>query len=99
MRLIRIVESDNFFVDYDKGTGMYRVSVNKQDRDITECWFDAFHEEVVNWESFASGAVALMNYFHDYYKGAEPIWPSEMEWILEEFLKERCRGEINDEQN
>ena len=98
MRLIRIVISDNFTVDYDKGTGMYCVSVNGPDH-TTDCWFDAYDDSVIDWNSFASGAAAMMKYMHDYYKGAEPIWPSEMEWILEEFLRERCRGEMNDEQN
>lgn len=98
MDLIRIVTSDNFTVDYDKGCGMYRVSVNGSDY-TTDCWFDAHDEDVMNWNSFASGAAALMQYMHDYYKGAEPIWPSEMEGILEEFLRECCRGEMNNEQD
>lgn len=44
MSLIRIVTSDNFTVDYDKGTGMYCVSVNGPDY-VTDCWFDAYKDK------------------------------------------------------
>lgn len=49
MDLIRISESDNFIVDYDKSRGMYRVSVFD---DIghwqNEHWFDAYDAQPKN---------------------------------------------------
>lgn len=47
MSLIRICESDNFFVDYDTGRGMYRVSAFDPDADCIdkEYWFDAYEEK------------------------------------------------------
>lgn len=47
MALIRICESDNFFVDYDTGRGMYRVSTFEPgvERIKEEYWFDAYEEK------------------------------------------------------
>ena len=45
MALIRILESDDWFVDYDRDRGMYRVSYFQDNHFLDECWFDAYEEE------------------------------------------------------
>lgn len=42
MALIRICESDDWFVDYDKERGMYRVSYFEDNHFKDECWFDEY---------------------------------------------------------
>lgn len=44
MSLIRISESEDFIVDYDKERGMYRVSVFNNGHFQNECWFDCYEE-------------------------------------------------------
>lgn len=47
--LIRISESDDWIVDYDKERGMYRVSYFEDCHFVDEYWFDAYEErEVIN---------------------------------------------------
>lgn len=48
MNLIRISESDDFFVDYDKDRGMYRVSVFSDNHFEDEYWFDAYEDKEVD---------------------------------------------------
>lgn len=48
MSLIRISESDNWIVDYDRGRGMYRVSYFEDGHFKDECWFDCFEEKEVS---------------------------------------------------
>lgn len=43
--LIRIAESDDFIVDYDRSRGMYRVSVFANYHWQDELWFDAYDEK------------------------------------------------------
>lgn len=45
MSLIRICESEDFVVDYDKDRGMYRVSVFTDYHFMDEYWFDAYEEK------------------------------------------------------
>ena len=45
MDLIRISESDNFVVDYDKSKGTYRVSVFEDGHFKDEYWFDAYSDK------------------------------------------------------
>lgn len=45
MDLIRISESDDWFVDYDKERGMYRVSYFEDNHFKDECWFDCYEEK------------------------------------------------------
>lgn len=45
MSLIRICESEDFVVDYDKDRGMYRVSVFEDSHFQDEYWFDAYEEK------------------------------------------------------
>ena len=47
MSLIRISECDDWFVDYDKERGMYRVSYFQDNHFLDECWFDAYEEKEV----------------------------------------------------
>lgn len=45
MALIRICYSDDWFVDYDRDRGMYRVSYFQDNHFVNECWFDAYEEK------------------------------------------------------
>lgn len=47
MSLIRISESDDWIVDYDRGRGMYRVSYFEDGHFKDEYWFDAYEEKEV----------------------------------------------------
>lgn len=48
MDVIRIVDSDDFIVEYDKSRGMYRVSVFEDNHFKDECWFDAYEDKEVD---------------------------------------------------
>lgn len=45
MDVVRICDSDDFVVDYDKSRGMYRVSFFGDGHFKDECWFDAYEEK------------------------------------------------------
>lgn len=45
MSLIRISESDDWIVDYDRERGMYRVSYFEDGHFKDEYWFDCFEEK------------------------------------------------------
>lgn len=45
MSLIRISESDDWIVDYDRERGMYRVSYFKDNHFKDEYWFDAYEDK------------------------------------------------------
>lgn len=47
MSLIRISESDNWIIDYDRERGMYRVSYFEDYHFKDEYWFDCFEEKEV----------------------------------------------------
>lgn len=47
MSLIRISESDDWIVDYDRERGMYRVSYFEDGHFWDEVWFDAYEEKEV----------------------------------------------------
>ena len=47
MDVIRISESDDWIVDYDKNRGMYRVSYFQDNHFVDEHWFDAYEEKEV----------------------------------------------------
>lgn len=104
--LIRISESDDFIVDYDKEKGMYRVSTFENNHFQDEYWFDAYEEkecpvceDIRSWFSaFATGAAEFMKFLQNYYNGAEPIYPSEMEELLKEFLEQYGEVKETDEQ-
>ena len=51
MSLIRVSESDDWIVDYDRERGMYRVSYFEDNHFVDECWFDEYKEDTaVNLE-------------------------------------------------
>ena len=43
-KLIRIAESDDWIVDYDRERGMYRVSYFQDNHFQDEFWFDAYED-------------------------------------------------------
>ena len=45
MNLIRIFESEDSIVDYDKEYRMYRVSIFEDGHFKDEVWFDAYQEK------------------------------------------------------
>ena len=47
MKLVRISESDDWIVDYDKERGMYRVSYFEGNHFVDEHWFDAYEEKEI----------------------------------------------------
>lgn len=44
MSLIRISESDDWIIDYDRERGQYRVSYFEDNHFKDECWFDCYEE-------------------------------------------------------
>lgn len=51
--LIRISESDDWFVDYDRERGMYRVSYFEDNHFVDEHWFDCYEEKELNDKDIA----------------------------------------------
>ena len=47
MRLIRVCESEDFTVDYDKDRGMYRVGILENCHCKESYWFDAYEEREI----------------------------------------------------
>ena len=101
MSLIRICESEDFFVDYDRERGMYRVSVFKDNHFADEYWFDCYEERELSsneerlrlyWKIFLRGAAELIEYMRKNYTNG--IFPSDMTDILKEFCKQF--GEIKE---
>lgn len=55
MDVVRICESDDWMVDYDKSRGMYRVSYFQDNHFKDEFWFDAYeHNEHSEMKMFIS---------------------------------------------
>jgi hypothetical protein len=50
MNLIRISESDDWIVDYDRERGMYRVSYFEDNHFVDEHWFDAYEDRELSVE-------------------------------------------------
>lgn len=48
MSLIRISESDDWIVDYDRDRGMYRVSYFEDNHFKDEHWFDCYEDKEVD---------------------------------------------------
>lgn len=95
MSLIRISESDDWIVDYDKERGMYRVSYFEYNHFVDEHWFDCYEERELGsnedilhlyWKTFIRGAAELTEYMRKNYQNG--IFPSEMTDILKEFCKQ-----------
>ena len=55
MSLIRISESDDWIVDYDRERGMYRVSYFEDYHFCDECWFDAYEEKEIRLPACSVG--------------------------------------------
>ena len=55
MSLIRISESDDWIVDYDRERGMYRVSYFEDGHFKDEYWFDAYEEKEIRLPCCAVG--------------------------------------------
>ena len=47
MDVVRIHDSDDFVVDYDKNRGMYRVTIFKDGHFWDEIWFDEYKEQIL----------------------------------------------------
>lgn len=48
---------------------------------------DNFQKDIEDRVAYTMGAIDCMKFMHDYYDGAEPIYPSEMAAILDKFLE------------
>ena len=57
MNLIRISESEDSIVDYDKERRMYRVGIFEDGHFKDEIWFDAYQEKEVNGLYFVYGCI------------------------------------------
>ena len=95
MSLIRISESDDWIVDYDRNLGMYRVSYFEDNHFVDEHWFDACEERELSsnevmlhlyWKTFLRGAAELTEYMRKNYHNG--IFPSDMTDILKEFCRQ-----------
>lgn len=61
---------------------------------------DNFQKDINDKVAYTMGAIDCVKFMHDYYEGAEPIYPSEMAMILDKFLEsiglsEELRKDIN----
>ena len=92
MSLIRISESDDWIVDYDRDRGMYRVSYFEDNHFVDEHWFDAYEERELSsdevmihlyWKTFLRGAAELTEYMRKNYLNG--ISPSDMTDVLKGF--------------
>lgn len=66
MNLIRVATSDNFFVDYDKSTGMYRVTMWTEYDGMcleNECWFNAYEEKEICLPSCSVGDIVWYTHY------------------------------------
>lgn len=70
--LIRISESDDWIVDYDKGRGMYRVSYFQDNHFVDEYWFDAYEEREVNNKTVPKPVIRFDNCNHERSAGRCP---------------------------
>ena len=95
MALIRISTSDDWFVDYDRERGMYRVSYFEDNHFKDECWFDCYEERELGsdevmlhlyWKTFIRGAAELTEYMRKNYRNG--IFPSDMTDILKGFCSQ-----------
>lgn len=63
MSLIRISESDDWIVDYDRERGMYRVSYFKDNHFKDEYWFDCFEDKepfIIDFSHLSDEEVKMM---------------------------------------
>lgn len=104
MSLIRVSESDDWIVDYDKERGMYRVSYFEDNHFVDEHWFDCYEERELSsneailhlyWKTFIRGAAELAEYMRGNYRNG--IYQSDITDILKEFCKQY--GELKEINN
>lgn len=98
MSLLRILENDDWIVDYDRKRGMYRVSYFEDNHFKDECWFDCFEErELSSIERYIhdyasvyiNGAVEFMKYVKRYYENdVEIVIPPPLETLLIKFCEQ-----------
>ena len=87
MNLIRISESKDFVVDYDKDRGMYRVSVFEDCHYKDEYWFDAYEDKEVNIQNKAVDHGYLCDWFIHSVGAEEPVWTEDhIDELLENFI-------------
>lgn len=72
MNLIRILESDDWFVDYDRERDMYRVSYFEDNHFVDECWFGAYEEKEVNHKDTPIPVKRFEGYNHEWWAGYYP---------------------------
>ena len=65
---------------------------------------DNFQKNIDDKVAYTMGAIDCIKFMHNYYDGAEPIYPSEMAVILDKFLEsigvsEELREDISLEDN
>ena len=63
MNLIRISESEDFTVDYDRERGMYRVGILENGHCKESYWFDAYEEKEVRLPSCSVGDVVWYTHY------------------------------------
>lgn len=88
MNLIRISESDDWIVDYDKERGMYRVSYFQDNHFVDEFWFDAYEEKEIHVPNAESLLRTLESSKIKTYTKEESI---ETEERVKEILESKCR--------
>lgn len=72
MSLIKISESDDWIVDYDKERGMYRVSYFEDGHFVDEFWFDAYEEKEMREKDRTMPVKRFDNYNHEWWTGLCP---------------------------
>lgn len=72
MSLIRISESDDWIVDYDRERGMYRVSYFEGNHFKDEYWFDCFEEKEVSAKDTPMPVERFKKYNHEWWVGYCP---------------------------
>ncbi len=101
MNLIRVSESQDFTVDYDREYGMYRVGILKNGKCVESYWFDCYEERELSsneewlrfyFKAYLRGAAELIEYMRKNYPNG--VFPSEMTDVLKEFCKQF--GEIKE---
>lgn len=60
MSLLRILENDDWIVDYDRERGQYRVSYFEDNHFRDELWFDCFEEKEVTNKTELIGLLELL---------------------------------------
>ena len=87
MSLIKICVSDDWFVDYDRERGMYRVSYFEDNHFVDEFWFDAYEEKELAVRNKAVDFSYLHNWFIDSVGTEKPVWTEDhIEELLENFI-------------